>query len=296
MRMTQRWPTRLAWALAGELAACKPAVPAEPANEAIATAPASTLRPAAPGDPVIKGGWSLQISSEGPSLSFATSGRQPVLNLACIAPSPDLLVTLPGVTPIGSEERLSFGGGGDVVALVVKVRGRSGGGGVTSAGDRPPALEAMLRAGPGASYGATAIGPLPPVPANGAHGFAAACPAAAVSPSPVSPVSPCHQQDGKPIAGSMLRAVGTEPFWGADIDGRCVTYSWPERQSGVRLWTRFRQHGATVSYAGSLDGAPFGMNVRPQAGCSDGMSDRRYPLAVTLKIGSETRHGCAAPR
>ncbi len=279
-------------ALAGLLAACKPGAPADPSNEAAAAAPASPLRPAAPGDPVLQGSWSLRISSEGPSLSFATSGRQPVLYVACIAPSPDFLVTLPGVTPIGSEERLSFGGGGEVVALVVKVSGRSGGGGVTGAGDRLPTLEAMLRAGPGASYGATAIGPLPPVPASVAHGFAAACPAAAVPPSPVSP---CHQQDGKPIAGPMLRAVGTEPFWGADIDGRCVTYSWPERQSGVRLWTRFSQHGATVSYAGSLDGAPFGMDVRPQAGCSDGMSNRRYSLAVMLKVGSETRHGCAAP-
>ena len=34
------------------------------------------------------------------------------------------------------------------------------------------------------------------------------------------------------------------------------------------------------------------MTVTPGA-CSDGMSDRTYPYTVTLKIGDDTREGCA---
>jgi len=35
------------------------------------------------------------------------------------------------------------------------------------------------------------------------------------------------------------------------------------------------------------------MRVRAQPGCSDGMSDRRYPLAAELTVGGEERRGCA---
>ncbi|MEO5809790.1 MAG: hypothetical protein ABIR51_07020 [Sphingomicrobium sp.] len=217
-----------------------------------------------------------------------------MLRLQCTAAQRLLLVNLSGVPPLASEERLSFGGDGEVVALVADARGNAAHRGVRGSGAPPAALEAMLRAGPGASYGATAIGPLPPVPADEARRFAAAC--QAVSARSVPPPSPCREQDGKTIAEPAVRATGTEPFWGADIDGRCVTYSTPEKPAGVRLWTRFSRSGAGASYTGFLDGKSFRMNIRLEANCSDGMSDRRYPLAVRLRIGGETRRGCAAPR
>ena len=107
--------------------------------------------------------------------------------------------------------------------------------------------------------------------------------------------SACLTQDNKPVPPNRLRAIGTEPFWGARVEGRCVTYSHPEDQQGTRVWTRFSGTASNGSWSGSLNGSPFVMRTRPQADCSDGMSDNRYPIAVTLTVGGEERLGCAVP-
>jgi uncharacterized membrane protein len=77
--------------------------------------------------------------------------------------------------------------------------------------------------------------------------------------------------------------------------GRCVTYSHPDDLAGTRLWTRFSGNGVEGSWTGALRGVRFLLRTRAEAGCSDGMSDRRYPVAVTLDIGEERRTGCAEP-
>jgi uncharacterized membrane protein len=115
-----------------------------------------------------------------------------------------------------------------------------------------------------------------------------------VKPAP-QPAGACLTQDGKPVAANRIRAIGTEPFWGARIEGRCVTYSHPEDQQGTRVWTKFSGTTSNGSWTGSLGGQPFVLRTRPQAGCSDGMSDNRYPIAVTLTVGGEERTGCALP-
>ncbi|HET9640517.1 MAG TPA: hypothetical protein VFP12_15060 [Allosphingosinicella sp.] len=128
-----------------------------------------------------------------------------------------------------------------------------------------------------------------PAAEAGGNSAAASVPAASTS------ASPCLVQDGKPVAAPALRAIGTEPFWGADIQGRCVTYSHPEDQKGTRIWTRFTPGPGGGTWSGSLGGRRFELRIRPEAGCSDGMSDRRYPLAAELLVGGERRTGCAAP-
>lgn len=107
--------------------------------------------------------------------------------------------------------------------------------------------------------------------------------------------SACRVQDGKAVPANAIRAIGTEPFWGATVEGRCVTYSTPEDQEGTRVWTRFSGAAESGHWAGALDGQPFVMATRPEAGCSDGMSDTRYPIAVTLTVRGEQRTGCARP-
>ena len=110
------------------------------------------------------------------------------------------------------------------------------------------------------------------------------------------PVSPCLMQGADRLQVAPIRAVGTEPFWSARVEGRCVTYSTPENQQGARVWTRYSEGaGGRASWAGQLEGKPFKMEVRPEAGCSDGMSDERYPLAVELTVYDEQRRGCAKP-
>jgi len=109
-------------------------------------------------------------------------------------------------------------------------------------------------------------------------------------------VSPCLMQGADRLQVAPLRAVGTEPFWGARVEGRCVTYTTPENQQGVRIWTRYFNEGnGRSAWVGQLDGKKFEMRVRPEAGCSDGMSDKRYPIAVELTVMGENRKGCAEP-
>jgi len=101
--------------------------------------------------------------------------------------------------------------------------------------------------------------------------------------------------DSQPYDGiaeeETLRFTGTEPFWGGQVSGATLTYSTPEDPDGQALEVkRFAGRGG-VSFSGSLGGEEFVMTATPSS-CSDGMSDRTYPFAVTLKIGDETRNGC----
>ncbi len=110
------------------------------------------------------------------------------------------------------------------------------------------------------------------------------------------PASPCLIQDGKRLDVKPLRAIGTEPFWGARIEGRCVTYSTPEDQAGTRIWTRFSGTAENGTWSGALGGRRFELKTSPDARCSDGMSDNIYPIAVALLVSGEERRGCAEPR
>ena len=109
-------------------------------------------------------------------------------------------------------------------------------------------------------------------------------------------VSACLMQGDDRLQVQPFRAIGTEPFWAARVEGRCVSYSTPEDQKGVRVWTRYSAgtNGAG-NWVGQLGGKPFEMRTRPEAGCSDGMSDKVYSIAVELTVNGEQRRGCAEP-
>ena len=257
--------------------------------------------------------WDMQSSDEGAALVIADARGSAALRLFCPAGARKLLVNVPGFNPIGSEERLSFGQGGEVLALVADPSGDSARGGVTGEGPLPGNLVALLSGQVAASYGAQVSGPHPTPPAALVDAFASACtggtssegaapsrisdgsPAPADPPSSPARGSPCLVQDGKAVPANAIRGVGTEPFWGVRVQGRCVTYSHPDDQAGTRVWTKFSGSKTNGTWSGSLGGKPFVMRTRPQAGCSDGMSDRRYPIAVSLTVGGEQRSGCAEP-
>ena len=105
----------------------------------------------------------------------------------------------------------------------------------------------------------------------------------------------CLMQGGERLSVAPLRGLGTEPFWAVRIEGRCVTYSHPEDQAGTRVWTRHTPGPGGGTWSGVLGGRPFELRIRAEPGCSDGMSDNRYPLAVELTVQGELRHGCAKP-
>ena len=102
----------------------------------------------------------------------------------------------------------------------------------------------------------------------------------------------CRTQDGKAVA-HRLKALGTEPFWAAEVDGRCVTYRTPEDQKGTRIWAKVSDKAGSVAWDGAVRGRQFRLVIRPKADCSDGMSDKIYPMEAVLRVDGETRHGCA---
>lgn len=272
------------------LASCQQAEP--PANE---TGNMAEPSPA----PSPASGWVLETGSAGAVLRFVEEGGAAAVQFFCPAAGGSLTVNVPGFRPIGSEERMTLGSGGTAVLLVADARGDAARGGVSGEGPVPPELDAILAGRPGVNYGASNAGPFAVVPAATRKAFVGACAGAvpAPSPTPSATGTACRLQDGKPLLDPVLRAIGTEPFWNAEVEGRCVTYSTPEDQAGTRVWTQFgRADGARV-WSGTLNGRPFVLTVRPAPGdtCSDGMSDRRYPASAALRIGGETRHGCAEP-
>jgi uncharacterized membrane protein len=107
--------------------------------------------------------------------------------------------------------------------------------------------------------------------------------------------SACRVQDNAVLSNGPLKVVGTEPFWGARIDGRCVTYSTPENQGGTRIWTRYTAGSDGGSWVGAYQGKPFELKTHNVESCSDGMSDTVYPIEAVLKVSGEDLRGCAQP-
>lgn len=190
---------------------------------------------------------------------------------------------------------MTFGSGAAAETLVAEPGTR--GGGVGASGAVPANLAALIAGPVSANYGAQHSGPHPAPPPELARRFAAACGTAPAAPvAGGGPVGACREQGGARLADPPLEAVGTEPFWAARIEGRCVTYAHPEDQDGTRVWTAYRRApGGGGTWEGALGGTRFVLHARPRPGCSDGISDRLYPYAVSLIVHGAPRTGCAAP-
>ena len=115
-----------------------------------------------------------------------------------------------------------------------------------------------------------------------------------------TPATPAPGAQGKRAAGQeneplmAWRAFGTEPFWNARVDGDTLIFSTPEDQAGRSMHGRRVPSLVGFVYIGKDGGKEFNLDIRPGE-CSDGMSDNRYPIAVTLTVGGEQRSGCAQP-
>lgn len=106
---------------------------------------------------------------------------------------------------------------------------------------------------------------------------------------------PGDSQDSVPFHAiaqdEVIRFTGTEPFWGGEITGTTLRWSTPENIDGESIVvTRFAGRGG-LSFTGDLLGEQLDMAITPAA-CSDGMSDRTYPFAVTVQLGEQQLSGC----
>lgn len=112
---------------------------------------------------------------------------------------------------------------------------------------------------------------------------------------------PAREPDPEPasiLAGVDLakpvRALGTEPFWGVELTGTEIIYSGVDRPEQRAPQPRAVIQGTTVTLAGTTaDGMTISVMLAATE-CSDGMSDRTYPLSAIVKVGDETLTGCAA--
>ncbi len=91
-----------------------------------------------------------------------------------------------------------------------------------------------------------------------------------------------------------LRALGTEPFWGVDITPQTLVYSAVDHPGLTVPNPGPTIQGTTAVYAAAgPDGATLVVTLIATE-CSDGMSDRIYPLTARVELGSQTLNGCAA--
>ena len=91
-----------------------------------------------------------------------------------------------------------------------------------------------------------------------------------------------------------LRALGTEPFWAVNIDDAGLVYSGVDRPEERAPNDGPQVAGTTAMWSGQTDqGRPLSVTLIETA-CSDGMSDRTYPLTARVEIGEEVLNGCAA--
>ena len=91
-----------------------------------------------------------------------------------------------------------------------------------------------------------------------------------------------------------MRALGTEPFWGVEIKPDELVFTGVDRPE-LRFANpgAVREGDAAVIKATDTTGVDLVVTLRA-AECSDGMSDRVYPLEAEVKLGAETLKGCAA--
>ena len=131
-----------------------------------------------------------------------------------------------------------------------------------------------------------------PKPYLTALGFAALLSACAGDDGSV----PGDAEDMQPFAqiGEQERVnfAGTEPFWDGSVVAGQLTWSTPENIDGTIVSvTRFAGRGG-LSFSGTLEQRSLDLTVTP-GDCTDGMSDRIYPLVATVSLGEEILNGCA---
>lgn len=90
-----------------------------------------------------------------------------------------------------------------------------------------------------------------------------------------------------------ITAVGAEPFWNLTIKGMTLVLAGPVQKDQI-----FTAPGATIRpgqaawTAKGADGKTLEATIF-MSDCSDGMSDRRYPMTAEVVVGDQTLHGCA---
>lgn len=122
----------------------------------------------------------------------------------------------------------------------------------------------------------------------------AACDRETTSPAPPAPApEPSHVLGGVDL-DQPVKALGNEPFWYVTMDGQTMTYGGPDRPQQRVPQPAPHIQGTTATFAGGMATGRSLEVTLIATECSDGMSDRTYPLVARIKVADETLTGCAA--
>lgn len=113
------------------------------------------------------------------------------------------------------------------------------------------------------------------------------------------PAPPPEEPRPAPVLGGVdlaqpVRALGTEPFWSVELTGTEMVYTAPDTPEQRAPQPDPLAQGTTATWeAETADGTALSVTLIATE-CSDGMSDRTYPLTAMVKVGDRELTGCAA--
>lgn len=111
---------------------------------------------------------------------------------------------------------------------------------------------------------------------------------------PAEPIPTPAQMLGGVDLTQPFRAVGTEPFWAVEVRSDGLVYSGADRPEQRAPNPGPVIQGTTAVYASATPTGTALVLTLMDTDCSDGMSDRTYPLTARVEIAGETLNGCAA--
>ncbi|ADK99490.1 COG3650 family protein [Brevundimonas subvibrioides] len=89
-----------------------------------------------------------------------------------------------------------------------------------------------------------------------------------------------------------LRVLGTEPFWAIDVAHETLVLTRPGVADVTAPTSDPVVTGTTAVYSGTTNTGQTLVMTLIATECSDGMSDRIYPLTAKVELGEETLNGC----
>lgn len=114
-----------------------------------------------------------------------------------------------------------------------------------------------------------------------------------------APDQPPAPPETTPVLGGVdlarpVRVLGNEPFWSVELTGSEMVYTTPDSPARRARQPAPVVQGTTATYATeTADGAALKVTLVATE-CSDGMSDRTYPLTAMVRLGDLDLTGCAA--
>lgn len=113
------------------------------------------------------------------------------------------------------------------------------------------------------------------------------------APEPDEPTPPPAVTLGGVDLSQPVRALGTEPFWSVAITPTQLKYDGVDRPLQTASNPGPVVQGTTAVFTGTTDQNNVLVVTLIDTDCSDGMSERLYPLTAKVEISGETLSGCA---